>query len=376
MSSDPSELTILAPRGNPELRDHGRAEQSLLRAFRCGRLPHAWLITGARGIGKATLAYRFARFVLAEGGAGGGAGDLFGGPGSGDNLWLDPESEVFRRVAAQGHGDLRVLERGRDENTGKMRREIVVKEVRAISSFLRMTASDGGWRIVIVDPADALNPSAANALLKVLEEPPDKALLLLVAHTPGRIMATIRSRCCRLALDPLGESTVVALLRQHLTPPGDMPGAAAAPGDAIALARLSEGSIGRALALASGGGLELYRELVEVMAGLPELDVPRVHALGDRLARDADDTAFQTGTDLFAWWLARMIRSGAEGSLPPEVVAGEGALMARLLERRGLAQWLELWEKVTRLFARADLAKLDRKQVILTAFLELEAVAS
>ena len=331
----------------------------------------------------ATLAYRFARFILAESGAGGGAGDLFddlGDPDPGDNLWLDPDTEIFRRVAAQGHGDLRVLERGRDENTGKMRREIVVKDVRAISSFLRMTASDGGWRIVIVDPADALNPSAANALLKVLEEPPDNALLLLVAHTPGRIMATIRSRCCRLALDPLGESTVVALLRQHLTPQGDMQGdmpeAAPTPGDVVALARLSEGSIGRALALASGGGLELYRELVEVMAGLPELDVPRVHALGDRLARGADDTAFQTGTDLFAWWLARMIRSGAEGRLPPEVVAGEGALMARLLERRGLAQWLELWEKVMRLFARADRAKLDRKQVILTAFLELEAVAS
>ena len=128
--------------------------------------------------------------------------------------------------------------------------------------------------------------------------------------------------------------------------------------------------------MARGGGLELYRELVEVMDGLPELDVTRVHALGDRLARGADEAAFQTGTDLFAWWLARMIRGGAEGRLPPEVVAGEGAVMARLLERRGLAQWLGLWEKVTRLFARADGAKLDRKQVVLAAFLELEAVAS
>ncbi len=372
MNSAPTGLAVLPPRGNPDLRDHGTAEQSLLRAFRRGRLPHAWLFTGARGIGKATLAYRFARFVL----AGGGAGDLFGGPGSGDNLWLDPDTEIFRRVAAQGHGDLRVLERSRDENTGKMRREIVVKDVRAISSFLRLTASAGGWRVVIVDPADELNQSAANALLKVLEEPPDNALLMLVNHTPGRLISTIRSRCCRLDLDPLKESTVVELLRQYGTVPGDAPGDAPDSEDAVALARLSGGSIGRALELSGNGGLELYRDLVQVMAGLPELDVPRVHALGDRLAQGADGAAFQTGTELFTWWLARMIRSGAEGRLPPEVVAGEGAVMARLLERRGLAQWLGLWEKVTRLFARADGAKLDRKQVVLAAFLELEAVAS
>jgi len=357
----------LAPGANPDLHGHGAAEETLVRAFRSGRLPHAWLITGPRGIGKATLAYRCARFILAQGGEGQEQG-LFGAEPAPGSLHLDPAHPVFRRVASGGHADLRVLVRGVDEKTGKPRSEIPVREVRRLGDFLHMTASEGGWRTVIVDPVDDLNRSAANALLKVLEEPPANALLLLVCHAPGNAPATIRSRCCHLPLSPLPEAVVTELLASHAPD--------VAPDDRAALARLAEGSIGRALDLAAGGGLALYQELIGVMGDLPRLDIARLHAFGDRLAKDRDGTAFRTGMDLLTWWLARMIKGGATGRPPAEVVAGEGGAMARLLARRPLAQWVPVWEKTARCQSRAEAANLDRKQAVITAFLEIEAFAS
>ena len=356
-----------APGANPDLHGLGAAEETLVRAFRSGRLPHAWLITGPRGIGKATLAYRCARFILAQGGEEQGSG-LFGAEPTPGSLHLDPTHPVFRRVASGGHADLRVLVRGVDEKTGKPRSEIPVRDVRRLGDFLHMTASEGGWRTVIVDPVDELNRSAANALLKVLEEPAANVLLLLVCHAPGTVPATIRSRCCHLPLSPLPEAVVAELLAAY-TP--DVP-----PDDRAALARLAEGSIGRALDLAAGGGLALYQELIEVVGDLPHLDVARLHAFGDRLAKDRDGTAFRTGMDLLTWWLARMIKGGATGDLPAEVVAGEGGAMERLLARRPLAQWVAVWEKAARCQSRAEAANLDRKQAVITAFLEIEAFAS
>jgi DNA polymerase-3 subunit delta' len=351
-----------APRANAELLGHEAAERTLLRAFGSGRLPHAWLITGPRGIGKATLAYRFARFAL----AGGGAPDLF--DDAPQSLIVDPASETFEWVASGGHPDLRVVERGVNEKTGKPRTEIVVDDVRAANNFLHMTSAEGGWRVVVVDPADDLNPSASNALLKALEEPPPSALVLLTSHAPGGLLPTIRSRCCHLSLGPLSEDLVLALLARHA------PELEAA--DRAALARLAEGSIGRALDLAAGGGLELYREMIGLLSDLPKIDVPRLHAFGDHLARERDGSTFRTGMELLVWWLARLVRGAAEGRLPPEVVPGEAPMMARLLEGRGLAQWLGLWEKIARLFAGAEGAHLERKQVVITALLEFEAVAT
>ena len=300
--SDTSE-TLLAPQANPALLGHGAAEATLLGAFDSGRLPHAWLITGPRGIGKATLAYRFARVVL------GGAGEagLFGDRPEG--LAVAPDDPVFRRIAADGHCDLLTLKRRPDEK-GKLPSVISVQEARKVSGFLHMTAGEGGWRVVVVDPVEEMNQNAANALLKSLEEPPDKALLLLVSHSPGSLLPTIRSRCCHLALTALSEAQVRELMAQHLP---DLPA-----GDAEALARLAEGSIGRALALAAGGGLELYRDLLEVIGGLPAMDAERTHRFGDRLARGRDDAAFRTGMELFIWWLARLVRAGSLGALPAE----------------------------------------------------------
>ena len=349
------------PRETAALFGQEAAEGVLLRAHASGRLPHAWLLSGPRGVGKATLAYRFARFLLAPDAQDGG---LFGDAPT--SLAVAPDDPVFRRVAAAGHSDLMTLEKGRDDK-GKPRSVIPVEDVRRLLSFARMTAGEGGWRVAVVDSVDEMNRNAANALLKILEEPPPRSMLLLVSHAPGGLLPTIRSRCCQLPLAPLDETVVGELLAGHF------PALSAA--EVGALSRLADGSIGRALALAAHGGLDLYRELIGLLDTLPRLDVARLHKLAEQWGQGRDPLAFQTGMGLLIWWLGRFIRAAATGQPAPEVVAGEGALAQRLLAGRPLAQWLGLWEKISRLFARTEAANLDRKQVVLTAFLDLENAA-
>ncbi len=268
----------IPPRRNPNLIGQDEAERVLLAAWGSGRMPHAWLLTGPRGVGKATLAYRFARFVL----AGGGAGGLFGPP---ESLAIEPDDPVFHRVASGGHADLLTVEPGFTEDEmrkpadeRRRRRETIgVDEVRAASAFLRLTPAEGGWRVIVVDSADLMTPNAANALLKTLEEPPARALILLVSHAPARLMPTIRSRCCRLALRPLSDENVAALIGRHLP---DLLEA-----DRQALAAMGDGSIGRALSLAKAGGIELGRTLDGLLATLPRVDGPALHRFAELVGR-------------------------------------------------------------------------------------------
>src|SRR5215467_5174966 len=228
---------VVAPRANPDLLGHENAERKLLRLHQARRLPHAILLSGPRGIGKATLAFRLVRFLLAKGEAGQ------------DGLAIDPASGVFRRVAAGGHADLLTIERVYDARRRRLRGEIVVEDAREIAGFFRLTPAEEGWRIVVVDGAEEMNRSAANALLKVLEEPPRSALLLLVSHSPGQLLPTIRSRCRRFPLAPLAHEVVAHLLRRHRP---DLP-----QPETKTIAALSGGSFGRALELADAEGLRL-----------------------------------------------------------------------------------------------------------------------
>lgn len=356
------------PRANPRLLGQEEAESVLLRARESGRLPHAWLLSGPRGVGKATLAYRFARFLLAGGGTEEEGAGLFGDTLPQSGLALPEDSPIFRRVAAGGEGDLLTLARGVNEKTGKPRSEIVVEDTRKAIGFLRMTSGAGGYRVLIVDAVDDMGISAANALLKVLEEPPEKAVLLLVSHAPGGLLPTIRSRCRKLRLPSLPEKVVVELLDDFAPELGAE--------DRLALARMSGGSIGHSLTLSRNGGLELYQEMVALLDGLPRLDIPRVYGFGDRLARDATGESFRTGGELLCGWLAELVRNGGTGAGQPEVVSGEAALRQRLLAGGALAQWLALWENLSRLFGRAERANLDRRQVVVSAFLEIEALVA
>jgi DNA polymerase III subunit delta' len=351
---------VPAPRANPNFVGHPAAEQTLLRAWQSNRLHHAWLVSGPRGIGKATLAFRFARHVLADDGQG-----LFAGPAQ--TLAVAAESPIFRQVAGGTHPDLLTIERGYDEKRDRFRSEIIVNDVRELGSFLHLKAAAGGWRVVVVDCADDLNPNAANALLKLLEEPPAKALLLLVSHAPGRLLPTIRSRCRRLNLGPLSSRTMDELLAASCPQLADA--------DRRLLIQLSDGSIGRALDIVAAGGLDLCREIVGQLKQLPKFDVVALHGLGDRLGhKDAGDL-FRLATEILLGWLSRAVRLSATGQGSPSPAGEEGA-PALLAGRHSLEQRLELWEKIARLFARVEPANLDRKQVWIGAMLDIAGLAS
>lgn len=368
MSENDPASPSFGPRNAVDLVGHAEAEQALAQARASGRMPHAWLLTGPRGIGKATLAFRFARAMLAGGKAKSppppslfGEPEVEAAPPSND-LYLAPEHPVFARVASLGHADLTVVERGYDAERKRLRTEIVIDDVRKLNTFFSMTAAEGGWRIAIVDAADEMNRNAANALLKVLEEPPANSLLILIAHRPGLLLPTVRSRCRRLRLNPLSESQTEEIIAQH-NPELDT-------AERQVLARLAEGSPGRGLALAEAGGVDLYGEFIARMGELSAADAGRLHVFADRLAQ-GDGGGFRAFGVMLDWWLARMIRGAGRGVEPAEVVPGEAEIMRALLRARGLDQWIAVWENLNQLFDRAESLALDRKQVVLNAFFAL-----
>jgi DNA polymerase-3 subunit delta' len=357
---------MMEPRANPSLIGQEAAEQALLRSHQSGRLAHAWLLTGPMGVGKATLAYRFARFLLA--GASDFATDgLFEAQPS-PNLELDQHHPVFRRVASGGHADLRVLARGINPKTGKLRSEIVVEDVREAIAFLRLTPSEGGWRVVIADGAEDMNRNAQNALLKVLEEPPPRAILLLVSHAPGRLLPTIRSRCRRLDLRPLPASAITGLIAERVP--------SLAEADRALAVGLAEGSIGRALGLLAAGGIELYRDLVSLLLGLPGLEAGALHRQAERLGRSGGEDTYRLAGELLLGWLTRMIKLAATGAEAPEFLAGERAAMQRLGQGVTLSRWIELVEELRRELALVEAVNLDRRQVWVSAFLDMQRLAA
>ena len=341
-------MTHPQPRDNPVLFGHEQEEAVFLAAWRAARVPHAWLITGPDGVGKATLAYRIARFVLSGGTAG--------------SLALPEDHPVFRRVASGGHSDLLTLARDLQEEGPKT--VIGVDAVRAAGDFLHLTAGEGVWRVVIVDSADDLNANAANALLKILEEPSDNVLILLVSHSPWGLLPTIRSRCCRLPLRRVPDPAMTEILGRI----------GAGTDDLQKLLAIANGSPGRAMALLEAAGLDLLDSVVGFAAALPEMDVPALHEFADRLGRRDAETAYRTAMQLFLWWIARVARAGADGGLSGgEVVGGEREAAARIVDRAGLDRLAELWEKCARLIDQAESVSLDRKQVVLGAFRQLQS---
>src|SRR5579872_1772557 len=230
------------PRETVALLGQDMALQRAARALRAGRPPSAWLMTGPPGIGKATLAYRIARYLLAYGATDAGPQDLS----------VPDDSAAARQVAAQSHPGLLVLKRAINPKTGKLMTVLSVDEIRRLADFFNMTSGAGGWRVAIVDTADDMNDNAANALLKMLEEPPANAMLLLLSNTPGRLLPTIRSRCQRLDLRVLDDAILEKALAKFL------PQTSAR--ERASLARISGGSIGAALTLATGEGGALAQE--------------------------------------------------------------------------------------------------------------------
>ncbi|MDW3207561.1 MAG: DNA polymerase III subunit delta' [Alphaproteobacteria bacterium] len=348
-------------RHNPDLFGHADAEETVTKAWASGRFPHAWLICGPQGIGKATLAYRMARWVLAGGDGGQGAG-LFGEP-AGDGLYLSPESGTFRRIVSGGHPDFRALERPEGKTS------IPVEDVRGILGFVHQTPAESDWKAIVIDSADELNTSGANAILKALEEPPPHTLFLLVSHAPGRLLPTIRSRCRKLTLSPLSPDDMRALIRQHAPDISDS--------DAGILIQLGEGSIGRALDYAAAGGIDLYRAVLVLLSNPARPDPKQLYGLADTLSPKHAEAAYLAFRNLFDWWIKRAIRSQATGIRPAIVVPEEERALEGWNALGGLETSMQLWEKLTGLLAQSDNpANLDKRQLIVAAFGELQKVAT
>ncbi len=323
---------MLTPAQNPELRGQDPAVATLVAAARSGRLHHGWLLCGKPGIGKATLAYRFARWLLAG--------------GQSDDLRLEPSNPIFRRVAAGAHADLKVLERRVNEKTKRLQGEIVIDTIREVGDFLHLTAGEGGWRVVLVDEAETLNRNAANAMLKLLEDPPPRSIWLLVCNAPGRLPITVRSRCRLLDLSLLPDAVVDDLVAQNLP--------TLTPADRTRLVAIAEGSIGRALMLAGANGGALADHVVEALAA----PVPpfRAAAIADAVAKAED--GFGIFMDLLRSALAAELRLRARDAAPmPPSLAGRAAL----------------WQELARTEAMVDGLTLDPRAAILTVLHQLQA---
>jgi DNA polymerase-3 subunit delta' len=304
----------------------------LAEALAGGRLHHAWLITGPPGIGKATLAFRFARRLLAG--------------STSPGLAVPVDNKVFARVAAGSHADLLTIKREWNPKTKKINNMIQVDDARQISGFLHLTAAEGGWRVVVIDVADEMNANAANAVLKLLEEPPPRAVVLLVSHAPGRLLPTIRSRCRRLDLGPLDDATMDEILARWL-PNIDETARSK-------LVTLSDGAPGRALQLAGGQAVALSALVDDVLAG--NHAPAQAHAVADKLGRDEE--AFSTFMDLLRAGLAAAVRDAARGRADPDQVL--------LLGMRPLDAWVDVWHALTRLQDDTEIAFMDKRQAVVT----------
>jgi DNA polymerase-3 subunit delta' len=351
------------PRTTPHLFGHEEVETALLKNFLENRLPHAIILSGASGIGKATLAFRLARFLLSQTDAPPTA-SLFGDAAPPDSLYIAPETPVFRRIVSSGHGDLLTIEREFDEKRGQYKKDISVDAVRKIPHFLRKTAAEGGWRVVIVDSAEYLNRNSQNALLKILEEPPKKAILILTTSQVGGFLPTIRSRCRILPMKSLSDKNMGALIDTNIQ--------GLRTDEKNTLIRLAEGSIGKALEFYKQDGITLYKQLLEIVTTLPDLDMITVHSLAEKLCEKGAEERYATAADIITGWCEQIARAGARGQKIADVIAGDGQSFEKIISRYPPRHFLDSWEKISQLIQQTEQYNLDKKLAIIGTFLTLQ----
>ncbi|WP_299603839.1 DNA polymerase III subunit delta' [uncultured Tateyamaria sp.] len=353
------------PRETQTLIGQDAAQQTFLDAFNTGRLHHAWLLTGPRGVGKATLAWRIARFLLATPDP--DPDDMFGAPVPA-TLDVSPDHPVAHRIAAGADPGLKSVHRTENEKTKRLRDQITIDDIRALGSFFQLSSTDGGRRVVIIDAADDMNVNAANALLKMLEEPPARTTLLLICHQPSRLLPTIRSRCRTLRLGTLSSTQ----MEQAMAQAGIDPGA-----DAAALAELSAGSVGDALRLSLLDGLKLYREVIHLLGTLPNLDRARALALAEAAAGRGAEEKLDLLYTLIDVALGRLARTGALGQ-PPQVEAApdEAAILTRLAPNAAQARaWADTAQQALARARHGRAVNLDPAALVLDTLFKLTDTA-
>ena len=343
------------------------AETEFLDAFNSKRFHHGWLITGPKGVGKATLAWRIAKFLLSQPIEDGPS--LFGDPPSPTTLAADPENPVVRRIMAGSEGRLCVIRRAYDEKRKRFKSVIAVEDVRKLKNFFALSAADGGRRVVIVDAADDMNVNAANALLKVLEEPPEKTTILLISHQPSRLLPTIRSRCRTLRLSPLGQSDVHAAIAQA--------GFATETDETVALAALSAGSAGEAIRLSQMNGPAMYRGILGLLSQAPRINRQDAIKFADSFAGKGASDEFEVFIVMLDLLLTRLAKMGATGQAPSLIVAQEEVDVFRALcaYPQYALRWAEVHQETLSRLRHGRAVNLDPVALILDTVFKLESCA-
>jgi len=359
--AEPSAPALQSPRANDVVLGHDAQEQAILSLFNKGNLPHAMIFAGQKGIGKSTFAFRLARFLLKHGGDDAGQDSLFGdAPANAASFDVSPDDPVSHKVASGGHPDLLTVERPMDERKGTQKDSVDVESVRSIAPFLRMTSSDGGWRIVIVDDAETMNRNAQNAILKILEEPPEKSLLILICHRLGAMIPTIRSRCRTFMFHPLDADNLAKLLERGIE--------FSSTEKIKMLTDMANGSIGHALEIDEAGGLEFITKVIGLLGSFPAWDWTLIHNTADNLGRfGASDAEYRNFEGILIWICESLLLAKAAGpSKLPEILRDER--LDTLLNHYSLEQWIDICEKLNSHFTAVDVSNLDKRQGVLGAF--------
>jgi len=353
---------LLPPRESDFLIGHSGIEKLLKTRVDDNNMPHALIFNGPKGIGKSTMAFRLARYLL-KNGQGVSQDSLFGGEAipanNGDRLTINRDDPIFSQVASAGHPDLLTLELSVDPKTQKVKKDINVESARKVAPFLRMTSSNGGWRVVIVDDADRLNRNAQNALLKILEEPPKNALLILVTHRLGALIPTIKSRCHLMNFNDLDAHEFESLLKSELDEE-------LSPQESKILSLLSGNRIGEIRTLLDNNAIYLIDSLIQIFDQWPNYDFMAIHKFSDRLIGNKQDIHFQFIAKSFSALLQKIILAKAKGEMLEAPFASNN--IENFKSQHDLEYFLNLYEVITEHFKEATISSLDKKIAVINAF--------
>lgn len=356
-------IESLPPRQTAECIGHEDVEKTLLEMSVSGHLPHALIFAGPEGIGKATMAFRLARYLLLKGvGADENNDSLFGDDlpsSSPESLHMDQDQSVFAQVASGGHPDMITIERQFDEKKNRLREIVEINQIRRIAPFLHMTAAKaGGWRVVIVDDADRMNKNAQNAILKILEEPPANVLLILITHRTGALISTVRSRCRIINFQPLEKDKLAFLLRKQ--------NPAITQEEIDILYDISGGSIGQSLRIIDEGGLATVDKAVALLQSWPDWNWPETHILANKLAGKGQEDSYRAFTDVMRWVVGSLTRAKARGEAPCNILM-QGRL-ADMWKHYTLEEWNKICEKLNVHFDTVVRSSLDKRHGVMGAF--------
>ena len=349
---------------------HEAQEALFIDLFKKKSIPHAMIFSGLEGIGKTTMAFRFARFLFKYGktaSTDSNQSGLFGDdvdalPQEIESLDVDPLDPAFRLIASGSHPDFLHIYRYYDKSKGRQEAVLKVEAIREVEPFLRKTASEGGWRVVIVEDADTMNRNAQNAILKILEEPPANVVIILIAHRPGLLIPTIHSRARNIQFSPLSAMVMETLLarKEGIN--------AFSPSDIETLYALSEGSIGQALKYIEQDGLDMLGKTLEHMVFAKEGQLHKIHEFSASISKPAQDTQYRIFTHTFLWILRKLLFLKARAhSEVPRYISNNAT--QRILTETPLEKLIALNDEVKNIFERVDFSNLDRRDAVRSAFL-------